>query len=83
MEDMFMLPVIYNGEEKEFEVKLIPYTYTYRFEVTINGVEVQFEPDEEQNYRALLTHEQLQMQNNRLDINLLEVVAGHLKELHG
>jgi hypothetical protein len=57
MDESLKIPVEHKGEELEFEAKLIPYGYIHRIAVDIEGVEVYFEPDEERQYRAILSEE--------------------------
>lgn len=83
MDDVFLLPVTYKGEELELETQLRPWGYTYRFEVQVNGVPVQFEPDEERNYRALIAPEQVEAKGSQLSIELLQAIALQLAALHG
>lgn len=82
-EEVFMLPATFRGEELELQITLKPYGYTYRFEVNVNGIQVQFEPDEERNYRALVSPEQLEANRSKLDVALLQTIAQRLKALHG
>jgi hypothetical protein len=53
MADTFQLPIEDNGEEKEYPAKILRFGFTHKVEVTIDGVVVTFEPDEEKNYRAV------------------------------
>ena len=55
MEQTFIIPVIYEGEETDFEASFQPYGYTYRIAVDLFGTRVLFEPDEEGSYRALIS----------------------------
>jgi hypothetical protein len=57
MDDLLKIPIEYKGEEIEFEAKLVPYGYIHRLVVNIEGVDVHFEPDEERQYRAILSDE--------------------------
>ena len=59
MEEGLKIPVTYKGEEVEFIAKLIPYGFTHRFAVDIGGIEVYFEPDEDREYRAILSDDAL------------------------
>lgn len=54
MEDGFEIPVIWKGKEYLFPAQLQTFGYTHRIIVDVNGIEVQLEPDEERNYRALV-----------------------------
>lgn len=53
MNEPFNLPVIYQGETKEYEARFERFTYTHRFIVLIDGETFTFEPDDEGNYRAI------------------------------
>ena len=83
MDDDFLLPVTFKGEELELETRLQPWGYTYRFEVQVNGIPIQFEPDEERNYRALVAPEQIEAKGSKLNIELLQAIALQLAALHG
>lgn len=72
--DDFILPVTFNGEELEFPARLQQFGYTVKLEVEIKGTKVMFEPDEERNWRALISYEDLQA-NKKLDKELLEALA--------
>lgn len=54
MEDGFDIPVTWKGKEYLFPAQLQSFGYTHRIVVDVNGVEVQLEPDEERNYRAIV-----------------------------
>jgi hypothetical protein len=58
MEDQFSFEVMYKGAERQFAGRLQPRGYTYRFEVDVDGIMVYFEPDEEQNLRAIIPPEE-------------------------
>ena len=70
----FELPVTYKGQEVEFPAKLIRYGYSYKIEVTVHGMLVAFEPDEERNWRALIDPETISL-NKRISIELLEAIS--------
>ncbi|WP_250254673.1 hypothetical protein [Chryseobacterium sp. Marseille-Q3244] len=50
----FELPVTYKGKKELFNVKLVTFTYGYKFYVDVNGNEVVFERDDEGNMRAMV-----------------------------
>lgn len=52
--DVFMLPVEVDGQEMEFETRLVRQGYVYKFIVSINDKEFVFEKDEEGELRAIL-----------------------------
>lgn len=60
MEEEFELPVVFNNKELNFSTKLLNYGWIYKLEVDIEGTKVLFEPDEEKNWRALISYEDVQ-----------------------
>jgi hypothetical protein len=74
-----LLPVDYNGEELEFEMK-IQQGYIPRVEITIDGVPVIFETDNDEQYRALVSPEQMH-QSKHLTTGLLQAIAHQLETL--
>ncbi|QJD96420.1 hypothetical protein HH214_11340 [Mucilaginibacter robiniae] len=82
MDDVFLLTVPYRNEDLEFESRLILSGYIYRIEVNVNGIPVLFEPDEERNYRALISPEQVESKGSQLKRDLLQAVAQALEALH-
>lgn len=74
MDDYFEIPVTYKGEERDFKSRLIMSGYTHKFEVDVDGTLVLFEPDDEQNHRALVDEATLQ-RNPKLDKRLLQAIA--------
>ncbi|RZK14383.1 MAG: hypothetical protein EOO43_16425 [Flavobacterium sp.] len=80
MEEGFKLPVLYKGQEREFEATLISTGYTHKFHVDIDGVGVYFEPDEERNYRAIIDENALAKQL-KLDVELIGLVGGKIEKL--
>jgi hypothetical protein len=80
MEDTFILPVLFNGKEMEFPARLLQYGYTFKLEIDIAGTKVLFEPDEERNWRALISYDDL-LANIKLEANLLQAIAQSISEL--
>jgi hypothetical protein len=58
MDQHFSIPVTYKGEEMQFEARFQIWAYGRRFYVTVDGVEVLFEQDEEGSIRAILPAEE-------------------------
>jgi hypothetical protein len=81
MDEAFELPVMYKGEEILLPTRLLHTGYVHRFEVSIQGHDFLFEPDEEQQYRALVNAEKL-AELSWLDVGLLQAIAETLAELH-
>ncbi len=80
MDDGFSLPVMFENKELHFPAKLLNYGYSSKLEVDVNGTSVLFEPDEERNWRALVSFEDVQA-NKKLDAGLLKAIAGAIEEL--
>ncbi|RYG46654.1 MAG: hypothetical protein EOO01_15895 [Chitinophagaceae bacterium] len=55
MTDSFILELVYNDEKKVFDAEFHkPSRFTHKMVVNIGGALVNFEPDEERHYRAIL-----------------------------
>ncbi|MEI9910989.1 MAG: hypothetical protein WDO71_15745 [Bacteroidota bacterium] len=78
MEEGFELPVILNNTEHSFPAQLLNYGYSYKLEVDIHGTKVIFEPDEERNWRALITNEDL-VADKKISIDLLKAIASAIE----
>ena len=52
--DLFELPVQYKGKEIIFTGRLATMGYTYKIIILVNEQEIIYEPDEEQNLRAII-----------------------------
>ena len=81
MEDYFTISVTVDGKELELEGRLLLQGYIHRIKVVVNEVTVLFEPDEERNYRALITAEQLEGKGKNLNRNILQAIAEALGNL--
>ena len=57
MNEPFLLPVSYKGEEREVETSLQVLGYIHRLVVDVEGTTVFFERDEEGCYRAVIPPE--------------------------
>jgi hypothetical protein len=77
MSDSFQLPVTYKNKELLFPAELISTGYSYKILVNVYDVIVSYEPDEERNFRAILSEDFLQEANN-VDKALLEEIANSL-----
>ena len=67
------------GSEYTFDGHLVTVGYTHRFCVMINGLEVIYEPDEERNYRAILTGTD-QTKVTDTEIELIKAVGEKIQE---
>lgn len=79
MDEQFTLTIGYNGKNYELQSRLALIGYTHKFLVTIEGVEIAFEPDEERNYRAIV--DQNILQNRNIDKGLLEAISNTIREI--
>jgi len=79
MEETFEIPVTYKGEELSFTASLLNRGYTYAIRVLVNGQYINFEPDEEKNFRAWISPEEMEA-GAQFDKMLLEAIAGTLKD---
>ena len=77
MAEFFTLTVSYKGEERQIDSELRVMGYTHKIAVNINGTEILFEPDEERNYRAVVSDADIN--KNRIDIELIKLVAAELE----
>ncbi len=74
----FELPVTFNNKELMFQGKFLDYGYSSKIEMDIEGTKVLFEPDEERNWRAIISFEDV-MANKKPDQDLLKAVAGAIE----
>jgi hypothetical protein len=79
MEEAMLLPVDHTGEELEFEMK-IHQGYIPRVEIIIGDIPVIFETDNDGQYRALVSPEQMQ-NGKQLTTGLLQAIACQLESL--
>lgn len=82
MDEPFLIPVSYLGKDLEYEGRLHIMGYIHKIEINIDGIPVIFEPDEERNYRALVSHEQIN-KSKQLSAGLLQAIAMRLNSLLG
>jgi len=80
MDEEFELPVEYKGEQLLLKASLIVTGYTHKFSVIVNGETVISEPDEERNYRAVLSYDDI-LEKKNIEIELLKGIAGVIEHL--
>ena len=80
MSDNFEIPVTYKGQELLFPASLVTMGYTYKIVVEVDKQQVSFEPDEERNFRAIISWEDVQT-GQHFDKALLEAIAASLESL--
>jgi hypothetical protein len=83
MDESFLLEVIYKGEQFKYDAQLRSRGYVHYYAVDLDGITIQFEPDEEGSYRALVTPEQLNDKTNKIDVGLLQALVEKLESLEG
>ncbi len=77
MGEGFTLTVIYKGEQKILDAELRVMGYTHKIAVNINDLEVLFEPDEERNYRAVVSDTDIN--KKQIDVELIKLIAAELE----
>jgi hypothetical protein len=66
MNEPFIIPVNYDGQEQEYKARFERWGYTHRISVLVDETTVVFEPDEEGGYRALRIDETLNVSSKLL-----------------
>lgn len=80
MSDQFEIPVFYKGKDLLFTGMLISTGFTYKIQVDIDGVMINFERDDENNFRAVLHQSQL-LQADKIDKALVKEIGETLQQL--
>ena len=78
MAENFTIEVDYNGDQQSFTGELRKLGYTHKLFIDVNGVEVVFEPDEERNYRVIITNHH---DADKFDKGLLQKIVDELKHI--
>lgn len=81
MDEPFEITVTHQKRTNTFAARLIRYGYTYRIQVSVFGVEIMFEPDEERNYRAVIDPVQQVHVKRDVDKELLKAIAEVLESI--
>jgi hypothetical protein len=76
MNEPFNIPVLYEGEEREYKARFERWGYTHRIAVLIGESTVVFEPDEEGGYRAISV-----TNSGVIPVGLLQVLAEKITNL--
>lgn len=79
MDEQFLLVIDFKDEVLKYDVELRSFGYIQR--VAVDGILVQYELDEEGNYRALVTPKLLNSKDNNLEVGLLQAIAHRLEAL--
>jgi len=72
---------MYKGQHREYPARLVQLGYSYRIIVSIDDVEVYFEPDEERNFRIVAADGQDEKKLEKLDRQLLVALNEKLEEM--
>lgn len=80
MDDGFELPVSYRGADLLFPAQLVSFGWTHRIQVDVYGTSVYFERDEEREWRALISTENLEADKN-IEVDLLKAMAAAIEEV--
>jgi hypothetical protein len=81
MDEVLSLNINYQGKSYAFEMQERNYGYVQKVVVVIGNTEVTFEPDEEGSYRALVSPELVNQQDNLLSVGLLQAITLRLELL--
>jgi len=80
MDHHFEIIVSYNNKKLTFNGLLLTYGYNYRIEVEINGTKVLFESDEERNWRAIISYEEIE-KDKKVSKELLSIIASEIDKI--
>ncbi len=80
MIEFFTLPIKYQGKLNEYEAVFYATGHRHKFHVTLEGIEVTFEPGDQQNYLARLEEEAIQ-KNLAPNAELVKLIAKRLESL--
>lgn len=72
------LTIQYDGKERHYQTTFRRYGYTYRIQVAVENVLVDFEPDEEGQFRAIMS-EPDKPEYRSIDRGLLQTIADELQ----
>ena len=78
MDDDFIIEVIVNKVVYGFEAQLVEVGYIHKVMVVINNINVIYEPDEERNYRAIITDKDIPL-IRQSDIELIQAVGNAIE----
>jgi hypothetical protein len=76
-EELFGLPVQYNGQDMLLPAKLVQMGYTYKIFVEVQEQQIIFEPDEERNFRAVMP----EGSTGRVSLSLVQQIGKVLETL--
>lgn len=79
MEETFILTVVFKGRELEIPGTLRVSVYTHQFILTVSGIQLVIEKDDEQNLRAFLPAEELK-KGSTIDSGLVALIVSELSK---
>jgi hypothetical protein len=77
MDNTFEIPLTYKSKDISLPAEYISTGYSYKINVDVFGQVISFEPDEERNFRALVSYEDIQ-EARKVDKTLVEEIARQL-----
>jgi hypothetical protein len=77
MAETFTLNVVYKNKTREYDATLITNGYIHAIVIVVDEQEIVFEPDEERNYRAVLTGNP--EKQNLPDVELLQAIVNEIE----
>ena len=80
MSDQFEIPVFYKGKNLLFNGMLISTGFTFKIQVEMDEIIINFERDDENNFRAVLHPSQL-LQADKIDKALVKEIGETLQQL--
>ena len=80
MSESFFIPLIYQNKTLEFPAQLITTAYSYYIEVEIEDAKVNFERDDEGNFRALTLSSDKEKEA-KPNVELLQAISTALEEI--
>ena len=77
MDNSFDLEINYKNKDLRFPASYVGTGYSYKIEVDVYGRIISYEPDEERNFRALLSYDDTE-ETHSIDKQLVEAIAHQL-----
>ena len=81
MENHFILSIDYKNDKRDYAARLLPQGYSYKIIVSIDDLEIYFEPDEERNFRVVSMPGQDEKKLDKIDKNLLQALTQKIEEI--
>lgn len=81
MEEPFTITVSYKGKEHDYTAQLHVRGYSYHIRVLVDGMDVDYERDDEGAFRAMLPFEAAGKEAGKYDVELLKAIAHKIEAL--